>query len=97
MHENCRVKLCLNSKTIDKNPVTFAQHEKYKTFLDTKGWEISQTFTIYITWFTSLSWHSCLMFFQEFASIIPFKEGLKILTKLREEGTLSGLALSFNI
>ena len=32
IQENCRAKLWLNPKTVDKDLVTFAQQEKYKIF-----------------------------------------------------------------
>ena len=63
-----------------------------------KFWErVLLVLTHHTIWFISLGWNSLLLFFEEFASIIPFMAWFEMLTNSREEVTFSSLSLPVTI
>ena len=59
-----------------------------------KVWErVLLVLTHHTTWFSSLGWNSLLLFFEEFASIIPFMAWFEMLMNSREAVTFSSLSL----
>ena len=67
--------------------------EKYLKVLEKSEKDALLVLTHHTTRFILLGWNSLLLFFQEFAYIIPFKAWFDILTNSRKSSTFSSIKL----